>query len=119
LAQPACKDYGALTLFVRYHAFPKACFHIKRASFFPVPKVDSTFLSLEMREEPLLENEKEKEFFKIVRRAFCQRRKTLKNSLKGAVSPQRTEAFCGQRGLAATVRPEELSLEDFIALVNF
>jgi len=118
LAKPGGKEYGSLSIFVKYHSVPETRFIIKRSCFSPAPKVDSAFLILRMRREGLLEGEKEKYFFRVVRAAFSQRRKTLKNSVKGIVPQSTIESFCRQEGFASTVRAEELSLENFIRLIN-
>jgi len=118
LAKPGTKEYGSLSIFVRYHTEPETFFIIKRSCFSPAPKVDSAFLILHMRRMPLLASEKEKYFFRVVRAAFSQRRKTLKNSVKGIIPQDTVESFCRRYGFALTVRAEELSLEDFINLIN-
>jgi 16S rRNA (adenine1518-N6/adenine1519-N6)-dimethyltransferase len=93
-------------------------FVIKAGSFNPAPKVDSCFLSLTIRSKPAVQVKDEARLFKIIRTAFGQRRKTLRNSLKGVVPEAQLNAFFAETGLKPTVRPEQLSLEDFATLTN-
>lgn len=118
LAHPVTKSYGSFSCFVQYFAEPKKHFYIKRNSFSPAPKVDSCFLELKIRESPLVKVEDETFFFKIIRKAFNQRRKTLKNSLKEVIARNKIEDFLSSRGLKQDVRPEKLSLKDFGFLAN-
>lgn len=117
-ALPGSKEYGSFSCFVRYYSRPQIVFMIKRNSFFPVPKVDSALLRLDLKDGLPLNVKKEKRLFRIIRGAFNQRRKTLRNSLRGIVAAQRLEAFFGQYRIDRNTRPEDLHLEDFINLAN-
>lgn len=117
-ASPGSKDYGSLSCFVQYYTNPKKVFEIKRASFFPTPKVDSCLLRLEPREKMTLGAAKERFFFKAVRAAFNQRRKTLRNSLKGLLPPEKIERFFLKYSIDENTRPESLASQDFINLIN-
>jgi 16S rRNA (adenine1518-N6/adenine1519-N6)-dimethyltransferase len=112
------RDYGAFSCFVQYFSEPKKLFYIKKGSFAPCPKVDSCFLRLSIREKPAVQVKDPAYFFKIIRTAFNQRRKTLKNTLKGIIPPKNIEEFLKARGLNPTIRPEELSLKDFAYLAD-
>ncbi|MDD2751961.1 MAG: 16S rRNA (adenine(1518)-N(6)/adenine(1519)-N(6))-dimethyltransferase RsmA [Candidatus Omnitrophica bacterium] len=103
------KEFGALSCFVQYYLKPEIVFDIKKGSFFPAPKVDSSFLKLEVRKEPAVKVEDEELFFKIIRAAFNQRRKILRNSLAKILAEENLGSF-------KLKRPEELSLEDFAEL---
>jgi 16S rRNA (adenine1518-N6/adenine1519-N6)-dimethyltransferase len=118
VALPGSKLYGSLSCFVQYYTQAKIIFLIKRTSFLPAPKVDSCLLGLEIRPEYPLNPKEERRFFKITRTAFNQRRKTLRNSLRGVISKQKLEAFFRQYSIGPNTRPEELSLKDFINLTN-
>ena len=118
VAVPGSKDYGSFSCFVQYYLEPKIIFIIKRNSFFPAPKVDSCFLSLRVREEPAVSVNDEGMFFKLIRKAFNQRRKTLRNSLEGEITQERLEEFFKARGIEKNIRPEDLSLEQFAYLSN-
>jgi len=117
-AIPGSKDYGSFSCFAQYYLKPKIIFEIKKNSFFPAPKVDSCFLSLKVREAPEVAVNDEERFFKLIRKAFNQRRKTLRNSLEGFMSKNRLEKFFNAYGIDRNVRPEELSLAQFANLSN-
>lgn len=115
-ANPGSKEYGSLSCFARYFSEPKILFEIKRNSFFPSPKVDSAFLRLDIRQEAALPKKREELLFKVIRNAFNQRRKTLRKSLKNIISKVALGAFFARSGLDINIRPEQLSLQDFINL---
>jgi 16S rRNA (adenine1518-N6/adenine1519-N6)-dimethyltransferase len=112
------KEYGSFSCFVQYYTLPKSLFLIKKNSFLPTPKVDSCLLELKIRQAPLVKVRNEKSFFKIIRAAFNQRRKTLRNSLEGIVSLQKLSLFFKNYGIDPDIRPEDLTIEDFAHLVN-
>lgn len=116
ISQPGSGDYGALSCFLQYYAHPEILFTIKKTSFLPPPKVDSCFLRIQIHKDSSLKAKNERRFFRITRSAFNQRRKTLRNSLKGIVSPQKLELFFKKFGIDPNTRPENLSREDFINL---
>lgn len=118
LAHKGAKSYGSLSCFLQYYTDPCLLFIIKRGSFFPSPKVDSALLKLKVKPETALALKKEEALFRIIRAAFNQRRKILKNSLKGIVSANRLGAFFEHYRLSPNARAENLSLADFIELTN-
>lgn len=118
IACPGSKEYGSLSCFVQYYAKAKILFLIKRTSFSPSPKVDSCFVRLKIEREPQVKINNEKFFFKIIRAAFNQRRKTLRNSLRGIVSMYKLRVFFDQYDIDVNIRPEDLYLEDFANLTN-
>lgn len=119
MASPSgSKDYGVLSCFIQYYTAPEILFTIKNNSFFPKPKVDSAFLRLELRGKPAVKVKDKRLFFKIIRSAFNQRRKMLKNSLKNIVSAQKLEIFFKKYKVDNSVRPESLTLTQFANLSN-
>ncbi len=118
IAPAGSKDYGAFSCFVQYFSEPKIIFTIKKNSFFPAPKVNSCFLSLRLRPQTLFRPRKEQLLFRIIRAAFNQRRKTLRNSLKDLIARQRLETFFAKYAISSNARPETLALKDFANLVN-
>lgn len=118
IACPGSKDFGSFSCFAQYYTQPKILFDISMNCFRPVPKVTSSFLELKVRESPAVSVQDEKKFFKVIRGAFGQRRKTLRNSLEKLIPPEKLEAFFVQNGIKSTVRPEELELRDFAFLAN-
>ncbi|MFH1413506.1 MAG: 16S rRNA (adenine(1518)-N(6)/adenine(1519)-N(6))-dimethyltransferase RsmA [Candidatus Omnitrophota bacterium] len=118
IAYPGRKDYGSFSCFVQYHFAPRLLFNIKNASFTPAPKVDSCFLTLDPFGERPLSRKEEELLFKIIRGAFSKRRKTLKNGLKGIISVDKLVVFSRKFEISTNIRPEDLSLDDFINLAK-
>jgi len=112
------KAYSSFSCFVQYYCNCKILFEIKRNSFKPAPNVDSCFLSLEFREKPSVLVKDEEMLFKLIRTAFNQRRKTLRNSLDGLVDQNRLNNFLKKDNIDKNVRPENLTLEQFADLNN-
>ncbi len=117
-AGPGSKEYGSFSCFAQYYACCRILFEISRRCFNPAPKVDSSFLSLKFREKPLVKVDDEAAFFKLIRTAFNQRRKTLRNSLESLVEPRELERILDSAGINRNVRPEDLSLEQFAKLAQ-
>ncbi len=111
------KDYGAFTLLTRWYAEPEMLFTVGPECFVPRPKVQSAVVRLTMRSAPPVQTD-EDAFFRVVRAAFNQRRKTLVNALEGVCGKTRAAAALAACGLDSQVRGEALSLEDFAALTN-
>ncbi len=112
------RDAGAVTACVDFYAEARKLFEVSKGSFMPAPKVDSCVIRLDLRNEPPVEVEDEKKFFRIVKAAFAQRRKTVLNSVSSSLSTgKEAVAFALQNaGLEKTVRAEQMSLEDFASL---
>lgn len=113
------KSYGAFSCYVQYYTDPEILFFIKKQSFYPTPEVDSCFLRLSFKEKYSLTKDEEKKLFKLIRTAFNQRRKTLRNSLKGLVPLLKINKFLKDFHIPSDIRPEKLSLRDFINLVKY
>lgn len=109
---------GAITVCVDYYSEAKKLFDVSRGSFMPAPKVDSSVIKLDLRKEPPVKVTDEKKFFRVVKAAFAQRRKTVLNSVSSSlgVSKETVSAALESAGLKKTVRAEEMSLSDFAAL---
>ena len=114
------RDAGAVTACVDYYARAKKLFDVSKGSFLPAPKVDSCVIRLDLRKEPPVAVEDEKNFFRIVKAAFAQRRKTVLNSVSSSlkISKETVSAALESVGLAKTVRAEQMSLENFAALCS-
>lgn len=119
-AKMGTRDVGAVTAAVRYFSEPKLLFNVSRGSFMPAPNVDSCVIRLDVLNESRDDVKDEKFFFKVVRGAFSQRRKTLANSLSSSMGVEKSVVYDAIKsaGLAETVRPEQLSMEDFISVAN-
>lgn len=112
------REYSAFSCFLQYYTLPKILFPIKNNCFKPVPRVDSCFLKLKPREKPAVEVKNEVMLFTIIRRAFNQRRKILRNSLKEIIPQDKLENFFAGFKINPNVRPEQLKLQDFADLSN-
>lgn len=114
-AKPGTSEYGSFTLFLNFYTIPLYAFTVSRHCFYPVPKVDSAVVVLQLREPPLKGEDVEK-FFQLTRSAFRHRRKMLRASLKDLFSSQRVEEALEMLGLNPLARPETLSLNQFLEL---
>lgn len=120
-ASPGNKDYGVLTLSVQYYAMPEIVLIVPPEAFMPMPGVDSAVIHLTMREKPPVSLVDETLFFKVIKAAFNQRRKTLLNALKGShlkLEKDEIEAILHQCGIDPTRRGETLSMDEFAELSN-
>lgn len=114
------RDAGAVTVAVRYFSEPELLFNVSRGSFMPSPNVDSCVVRFNLREETPPGVTDEAFFFKTVRAAFSQRRKTLANSAASGLGlpKSRVAEAIAAAGLPESVRPEQLTMEQFIAFAN-
>ena len=100
-------------------AEPEILFEVSRGSFMPAPNVDSAVIQLRIRKEPPVDVHDEALFFRVIRAAFAQRRKTAVNSISNTLhmsKQQVTDAF--EAGVRANSRAEALTLPEFAAIVN-
>lgn len=119
VAQPGGKDYGALSVAVQYYTQPEIMFTVPAKSFIPAPAVESAVIRCIVRDKPPVDINDEKKFFRVVKAAFAQRRKTLTNNLKGAGLPaDRVQAILETANIDGTRRGETLSLDEFAAIAN-
>ena len=109
VAPPGNKTYGRLSVMMQAFYEVELMFVVPKESFEPQPKIESAILYLKTREQPLVKNSKPLE--EIVKLAFSQRRKTLKNCLKPVLNQSQTEIDLSQRA-------EMLSTENFVTLMN-
>ncbi len=115
VAKPGKKDYGALTLAVGYYAEASIIDSVPAEKFIPSPKVDSAVVALKILRAPPIEAD-EKDYFRLVKAAFSQRRKTLLNALanSGAYGgKENIKAVLEQMGYDTNVRGETLSMKEF------
>ena len=119
-AEPGAREAGSVTLAVHYRADAEAILDVPPGCFRPVPKVTSTLVAFRFREEPAVRPRNEDLFFRVIRAAFGERRKTLANALAaGLAEPrERLEELIAAAGLAPKIRGERLSLEDFRRLAD-
>ena len=116
-ARPGSKDYGALSVAVQYHTDARIVMDVPPRAFMPAPEVTSAVIACRVRETPAVYPSDEKLFFRLVRAAFGQRRKTLLNALTGAgLTKEQCRAGLAAAGIAESLRGEQLSLADFARL---
>lgn len=111
------RDMGAVTVAINYFSTPKILFNVSRGSFMPAPNVDSCVVRFDINKQTPEGVTDEKFFFRTARGAFSQRRKTLANSVSSAmkIDKQTVVKAIEQSGLDLNVRPEKLSMSEFIA----
>ena len=114
-AKVSSKKYGSLTCFVQFYVNIKKLFKVSNQAFYPVPKVQSQFLQLDI---PKIAKFKANEslLFQITRCAFNQRRKILINSLSQMFDKDKLLIILDDLGIAKNIRAENLSLDKFIEL---
>lgn len=113
-AAPGGKEYGRLGIMAQYHCRAERLFTVPPGAFNPAPKVYSAVVRLTPHETPPVAVDDPQQFAQVVTKAFGQRRKTLRNNLKGVLSAEVIEGL----GIDPGRRPETLSLEEFARLAN-
>lgn len=122
-AQPNTKAYGSLSIAVQYYMTAKVAFIVPRTVFVPAPNVDSAILKMVRRDQPAVEVQDEKFFFKVSKASFVHRRKTLWNNLtscfgKSEETKDKLTAALERADLSPSVRGEALNLEEFARLAD-
>jgi len=120
VAAPKSKEFGILTLMVKYFSEANIEIIVPNSSFIPEPGVTSAVISLEKKRNYDVKNEKV--FFELIHKAFAQRRKKMTNSLVATkfnnMSKEEIEELFTRCNLSTNTRAEELEIEDFINIVN-
>ena len=109
---PGSRDYGILSVLLQAHYEIKYLFTVEPEVFNPPPKVKSGVLRMQRRPAPVVTSQ-QKEFKQVVKLAFNQRRKTIRNSVKSLLQP----GITSENDLF-NKRPEQLSVEQFIELTR-
>ena len=110
-AAPGSSAYGAISVKAAYWGRARIVGHVPAAVFFPKPNVESALVEITRRDPP---DADPTALFELVKKAFGQRRKMLRKSLSGIVSPEQFEAA----DVAPTARPEELGVDSWVRLSN-
>jgi 16S rRNA (adenine1518-N6/adenine1519-N6)-dimethyltransferase len=113
-AEPGGGDWGRLSIMVQYHCRVEHLFNVGPGAFNPAPKVDSAIVRLVPHEVLPFPAKDHRLLERVVREAFNQRRKTLRNTLKGLLSSAEIEAA----GVDGSLRPEQLDLAAFVRLAD-
>lgn len=115
-ALPGTKSYNSLTIFLNYYFNIKKAFTVSRNVFFPKPNVDSAVVVFEKKEERI-KVKNEKLFFKLVKDAFVQKRKTLKNNLKN-YDLCKIDNVLNTYGKNISYRAENITINEFVDISN-
>jgi 16S rRNA (adenine1518-N6/adenine1519-N6)-dimethyltransferase len=116
-AAPGTKAYGATSVLVSFFASARVAATVSRNAFWPAPNVDSVIVRLDR--SPTLPTVDRDAFFEVVKGAFSQRRKTIRNSLGAALGSNETaERVLALAGIDAAARAESLAPEDYLALAK-
>jgi 16S rRNA (adenine1518-N6/adenine1519-N6)-dimethyltransferase len=115
LAKPGVKDYSAITLLIQYWAEVERCVEVPKECFRPIPKVDSSFIKIKLRDKAAVDSNNPKQLRRFIKAIFANRRKKLINGLKSA--GYNSEQI-DQLNLAENIRGETLGLGEINSLVN-
>lgn len=116
VAKPGTKQYGSLTVFVNFYCNVETLLLVPRTVFMPKPKVDSAVVKLTLKKA--IEPVDKKVFFKVVKAAFNQRRKTILNSLGSQLGLDKEiiKQLLEECNIPLRERAENLKMEDFIKI---
>lgn len=119
-AEVGSRESGAVTVAVNFYSKPEMCFTVSAGSFMPAPKVDSAVMRLNVYKEPLFKLEDDKKFFRVVKAAFAQRRKTVLNSISSSLGleKQMVNKVLLECNINPQSRAEKLSMNDFAEIAG-
>lgn len=119
VAQPGTKAYGALSVAVQYYTEPSIVMDVPPRAFMPAPEVTSAVICCRLREKPPVEVADEKLFFRVVKAAFAQRRKTFSNTMKTTGLDKETIAsVLAKANIDGARRGETFSLQELADVAN-
>ncbi|MBQ8340164.1 MAG: 16S rRNA (adenine(1518)-N(6)/adenine(1519)-N(6))-dimethyltransferase RsmA [Clostridia bacterium] len=113
--------YGAITAVLNYYGVAERLFRVNAGNFLPPPKVDSAVVQITLHKEKPYQPKNEAVFFRTIRAAFEQRRKTLPNALSAGfpeLSKEQCVALVEAAGHRADIRGERLSTAEFLTLAD-
>ena len=117
--QPGTKAYGALSVAVQYYTEPSIVMDVPPRAFMPAPEVTSAVICCRLREKPPVEVADEKLFFRVVKAAFAQRRKTFSNTMKTTGLDKETIAsVLAKANIDGARRGETFSLQELADVAN-
>ncbi len=116
-ASPNTKDYNSLSVFLNYYFDIKKLLDVSRNVFMPKPNVDSIVVEFKKKEN-IYKVKNEDFFFKLIRDSFVQKRKTIRNNLKG-YDLDKIETVLKKYNFDLSVRAEQLPIEVFVELANY
>ena len=113
-AAPGSKSYGRLSIMAQYYCQAESLFHVPPEAFYPPPKVHSAIIRLVPHPHPPVEVNDLKVFEGVIRQAFSQRRKTIRNTLKKLITAEQLSEL----GVDPKIRPEQIAIEHFARISN-
>jgi len=123
VAQRICAKSGEMSLLsvsVQFYAEPEIIDIVKAESFFPLPKVDSAIIQIRIQRDRIQNKVSDKDFFRLVKFGFAAKRKTLENNLAAGfhITKRESSDIIKKADLGVKIRAQELSVEDWIKLVE-
>ena len=120
-SDPGSKDYGAITVMTRYESSISRLINVGREVFYPQPKVGSMVIAIDLEMPYPVRAKNDRVFELVVRGAFAQRRKTIKNSLKvisDRFGTDQVSKALDKCNIDPLRRAETLSLDEFLKLAD-
>lgn len=119
-ASPGTRKCGAISVAVRFYSSPKILFDVPKENFYPMPKVDSSVIKLDLYKNHNFSVENKKLLFKIVKSVFLKRRKNILNSLSSGLKLEKEKILfiLDLLNLNKNLRAENLKFQDFINISN-
>ncbi len=117
-ASPGSRECGAVSLAIRYYSAPRILFDVSPGSFYPVPKVSSCVIQLDIRKAPAVTPQDPARMFRVIRAAFSQRRKTAQNAISAGLNLDKAAVAAAMTdcGIRPDTRAERMTLADFSSL---
>lgn len=118
-AEPGSREFGAITVSVNYYSDSRIIIDVPKDNFLPIPEVDSCVIKLDILNEPPVDIKDKKKFFRLIKAAFSQRRKTINNSLaSGEFSKDEILKALEKLNINPKLRAENLSIQDYANITN-
>jgi len=115
VAPPGASDFSRISVMLQYRFHVERLIDVPPESFDPPPRVQSAVVRLIPRDAAELNAKSEEKLAQVVQTAFAQRRKMLRNTLKGTLS----DAAFANLGIAPTCRPEDVAVADYVRIANY
>ena len=115
VAEPGTADFGRMSVMLQYRFYLEWLIDVPPESFDPPPKVQSAVVRLIPKPVSELMAKSQEKLSQVVLTAFSQRRKMLRNTMKGMLS----DVGFAELGIAPTLRPEDVSVEDYVRIANY
>lgn len=119
-ARMGTREAGAITAAVNYYGSAELLFNVSRGSFMPAPNVDSAVIQIRPDNKYRNKIDDQELYFRVIKGAFAQRRKTLANSLNASIGVEKTVIYdiLKEMGLKETIRCEQLNMDQWTEFVN-